>query len=96
MKLRYFFNVKHDAVYRSVYATADSNANYIVECARRLNERVKDHNGQDRKSHMVKHTIDCGHEPVSKDNFKIIANGFGNNTPFYPLCQVLAEDCICF
>ena len=71
---------KHDVAYRSVCATGNCNANYIAECARRLNERVKDHNGRDRNSYMVKHTIECGHEPVSKDNFKIIANGFVNKT----------------
>ena len=41
---------------------------------------LKDHNGRDQNSHMVKHTIECGHETVSKDNFKIIANRFENNT----------------
>ena len=70
------FKDNHDVVYRSVCAIADCNADYIGECARRLNERVKDHNGRDRNSYMVKLTIECGHEPVSKDNFKIIANGF--------------------
>ena len=29
---------------------------------------------------MVKHTTECGHGPVFKDNFKIITNGFGSNT----------------
>ena len=29
---------------------------------------------------MVKHMKGCGHEPVSKDDFKIISNGFRNNT----------------
>ena len=38
------FEENHDVVYRSDCATADCNADYIGECARRLNERVKDHN----------------------------------------------------
>ena len=38
------FEEKHDVVNRSVCATADCNADYIGECARCLNECVKDHN----------------------------------------------------
>ena len=38
---------------------------------------------------MVKHTIECKHELVSKDNFKIIANGFGNNTHKRKINQAL-------
>ena len=49
------FDEKHDAVYCSVCATANCNADYIGVCARRLNliERVKNHIGRDRNSHMV-------------------------------------------
>ena len=40
------FEENHDVVYRSDCATVDCNADYIGEYARRLNEHVKDHNGQ--------------------------------------------------
>ena len=74
------FAEKRDIAYSSVCAAADYNAEYIGECARRLNERVKYHIGQDRNFHTVKDTMECWHDPVSKDsNFKIIAKGFGNN-----------------
>ena len=41
------FEENHDVVYRSDCATADCDADYIGKCARRLNERVKDHNRRD-------------------------------------------------
>ena len=41
--------------------------NYIGEIARRLKERVKDHNGRDKSSHLVKHSIESGHNPVYND-----------------------------
>ena len=85
------FDEKHDAVYCSVCATANCNADYIGVCARRLNliERVKNHIGRDRNSHMVKQTTECGDEPVPKGNFQIIANGFGNNANTKKKSEVL-------
>ena len=49
---------------------------YIGETARRIQERIKDHNGRDHKSHMLKHSIEKHHDNVTQENFKIIAKNF--------------------
>ena len=53
--------------------------NYIGETARHIHEHIKDHNGRDHKSHMVKHSIEKYHYNVAQENFKIIAKNFRNN-----------------
>lgn len=79
----------HDVVCHSNCATTDCNAKYTGECVRRLNKHDKDHNGWDRNSQIVKQKIEQGHEPVSDDNFKIIANSFGNNINKRKISEVL-------
>ena len=66
------FTEKHDVIYRSLYATESCNENDVGECARRLNERVKDHNGRDHSFHLVKHAGEAGHLPVNTANFEVI------------------------
>ena len=53
--------------------------NCIGETARRIQERIKDHNGIDHKLHMLKHSIEKYHDNMTQDNFKIIAKNFRNN-----------------
>ena len=48
------FTEKHDIIYWSVCATESCNEDYVGECARRLYEHVKYHNGRDHSSHLVK------------------------------------------
>ena len=74
------FTKKHDVIYKSVCATGSCNEDYIGECARRLYERVKDYNGRDHSSHLVKHAGDTGHLPVDTANFEVIGRGYRNNT----------------
>ena len=52
-------------MYRLVCATENCNENYVVECARRLYKRVKDHKGCNHLSHLVKHAGETGHLPVA-------------------------------
>ena len=47
------FEEQHDIVYHSFCSAENCNENYIGEIARRLDERVKDHNGRDRNSHLL-------------------------------------------
>ena len=83
-KLSFNFNVKdpvsftekHDVIYRSVCATESCNDDCVGECARRLYERVKYHNGCDNSSHLVKHVGETGHLPVDIANFEVIGNGY--------------------
>ena len=56
------------------------NDNYIGEAKQHIFERVKDHNGRDIKSHLLKHALGNNHQHVSEKDFKIIGNCFqGNN-----------------
>ena len=49
---------------------------YIGESGRRILERIKDHNGKDLKSHILRHSVESGHANVSFEDFKIIAKNF--------------------
>ena len=73
------FTKKHDIIYRSICATESCNEDYVGECARRLYERVKNHNGCDHSSHLVKHAGETGHLPVDTANFEVIGSGYCNN-----------------
>ena len=39
--------------------------NYIGESGRRISERIKDHNGRDRKSHILRCSVESGQANVS-------------------------------
>ena len=74
------FDEKHDIVYQSFCSAENCNENYIGESARRLHERVKDHNGRDRNCHFFKHSTESRHVPVLENDFKKIGKGYRNNT----------------
>ena len=57
--------------------------NYIGESGRRTSERIKDHNGRDLKSHILKHSVESGHANVSCEDFRIISKNFNKN-PWKP------------
>ena len=46
------FEEQHYIVYHSFCSAKKCNENYIGESARRLDERMNDHNGRDRNSHF--------------------------------------------
>ena len=69
------FEEQHDIVYHSFCSAENCNENYIGESARRLDERMKDHNGRDRNSHLFKHSVESRHDPVLKNDFRIIGKG---------------------
>ena len=83
------FTEKYDVLYRPVCATERCNENYVSECARRLYQRVKDHNGRDHSSHLVKHSVDTGHLPVDTANFEVIGSGYRNNARRRKIAEVL-------
>ena len=64
------FTEKHDVIYRSVCATESCNEDYVGKCARRLYERVKEHNGCYHWSNLVKHAGETGLLPVDTANLK--------------------------
>ena len=86
-KLSSLFNIKddtkkmhkHDLVYYGECPTPNCIDNYIGETGRRINERVIDHSGRDKKSHMLKHHFNMNHDNVDLDSFKILNMGYNNN-----------------
>ena len=86
-KLSSCFNVKdkivfeqnHDLIYHKKCPEANSIDDYVGEIARRIVERIKDHNGRDHTPHVLKHSIEKSHKNVSTIDFKIIDKNFNNN-----------------
>ena len=56
------FEERHDTACQSFCSAENCNENYIGESARRLDERMKDHNGPDRNSHLFKHSMENRNE----------------------------------
>ena len=86
-KLGSFFNIKdqtklehnNDLTYLVKCPEKTCSENYLGETARRINERVLEHAGKDKNSHMLQHTLQSGHPSVSLNEFKILGKGFNNN-----------------
>ena len=62
---------------------------YIGESGHRISECIKDHNGRDLKSHILKHSIESGHAKFSYYDFKMIAKNFNNNSWKYKIVESL-------
>ena len=83
-KLSTCFNVKdhskfehqHNVVYYADCPNEKCRENYIGESDRRISERIKDHNGRDLRSHILRHSLESGNSNVSCADFKIIAKNF--------------------
>ena len=86
-KLGSFFNIKdqtklqhnNDLTYLVKCPEKTCWENYLGETARRINERVLEHVGKDKKSHMLQHTLQSGHPSISLNEFKILEKGFNGN-----------------
>ena len=86
-KLESFFNIKHqtklehnnDLTYLVKCPEKTWSEKYLGETARRINERVLQHAGKDKKPHMLQHTLQSGHPSVLLNEFKILGKGFNNN-----------------
>lgn len=87
-KLSSKFNIKdrtqikhqNDVIYKIKCPEENCNATYIGETVRRLHERLKDHQGRDKNSNVIKHTITHGHKEISIDDITILAE---NNKTYY-------------
>ena len=74
------FEHKHDIIYLATCPEDNCSENYIGESGRRISERIIDHNGRDQKSHIFKHcSVKC-RQHFHTNSFKIIGNGFKNNS----------------
>ena len=81
-----FINIKdlvkkshqHDVVYYAACPKPVFVEHYTGETGRGLNERVIDHNGRDKKSHLYKHSQESNHPCVALSDFKITGSNFQN------------------
>ena len=62
---------------------------YVGKTARRISERLLDHSGRDKNSHILKHQIEKEHPCPQYKNFKVISSGFRNNTEKRNLSEAL-------
>ena len=83
------FEEQHDLLYRVVYTTNNFTEDYVEETARRIVEKVKDHNGRDQHSNLVKHAIENNHLPVVKSDFTISDSGHRSNTRKRKIAEAL-------
>ena len=73
------FDYQHDLVYHAKCPSELCDENYIGESGRRIAERVKDHNGRDHKSHILKDSLETGHGHVISSDISIIFKNFNGN-----------------
>ena len=79
IKDKTIFEHNYDVVYFGTCPENNCSDNYVDESARRISERIIDHNGRDQNSHLFKHSCCKNHPNTSKTDFKIISSGFKNN-----------------
>ena len=85
-KLSSLFNIidskklehQHDLTYFTHCPGVNCNETYLGETARRLQDRVLEHAGKDRKSNIVKHSMDTGQPPVCMKDFQVLTKGFSH------------------
>ena len=83
------FEHRHEVIYLGTCPETMCNDNYIGEAKPRIFKRVKDHNGRDFNSHLLKHALEKNHQHVSQKHFKIIGNGFRGNNKKRKVAEVL-------
>ena len=74
------FDHQHDVVYYADCPNETCRENYIGESGHRISECIKDHDGRDLESHILRYSAKSGHVNVSYEDFKIIAKNFNNNS----------------
>ena len=67
---------KHDFIYYTKLAEASCTEEYLGETGRRVIERVPDHAGKDKQSHLLKHALLQNHRRFDLSNMKIIDSSF--------------------
>ena len=87
-KLSSCFSIKDKTKFGTCPETM-CNDNYIGEAKRRIFERVKDHNGGDFISHLLKHAFENNNQHVSEKDLKIVGNGFRGNSMKMKVAETL-------
>ena len=85
-KLGSFFNIKdqtklelehiNDLTYLLKCFEDTCSENYLGKTATKINERVLEHAGKDKKSHMLRNTSQSGHPSVLSNEFEVLGKGF--------------------
>ena len=52
---------------------------FLYLLGKEVSERIIDHNGRDKKSHLFRHSVEHNHKNVERQDFKIIGKGYRNN-----------------
>ena len=66
---------KHDLIYSVKCPEETCNEAYNSEAGRRLIERVGEHRGKDKNSHVHQHSVNSNHALVTLDDFAILNLG---------------------
>ena len=69
----------HDLIYYAKCPEEFCNDDYLGETDRRIFERTIDHNGRDKKSHLLKHALGQDHPHVDLDHMTVIDSGYHSN-----------------
>ena len=83
------FDHEHDLVYHFKCPEESRTDDHIGESGRRVIERVKDHNGRDKSSHMLRHSIEKNHAEVTANDFKVIGRNYRNNVQKRKVAEAL-------
>ena len=87
MRLKDKFNIKTKTVkehqqnitYYVECPEENCNENYVGETGRRLSERVIDHNGRDKNSHIFKYSFEREHRPPSLQELSVLGGNYRKN-----------------
>ena len=71
---------KRDIVYLGTCPKYNCLDIYIGKNARRISERIINHNCRDQKVNIFKYSFEKRHQQFQTNDFKIIGNGFTNNS----------------
>ena len=83
------FEHKHDIVYLRTCPEDNCSENYIRESGCWISKILIDHNGEDLKSHIFKHSSEKCHQRFHTNSFKIFGNGFKNNSLKWKISEAL-------
>ena len=87
VRLKDKFNIKtktvkghqHDITYYVECPEENCNENYVGQTGRRLSEKVIDHHGRDKNSHIFKHSVEREHRSPSLQEFSILGGNYHKN-----------------
>ena len=88
-KYRTKFNHEHDLIYHVKCPEESYTDDYIGESDRRVIESVKDHNGRDKSSHILRHSIEKNHTEITVNDFKVIERNYRNNVRKQKVAEAL-------